>query len=58
METGLLAGLWKVDVTPPLDRPLVGGVDDEPFAGSLDNLYANALVLDDGTLHTARFSMR
>ena len=57
METRLLAGLWKVDVTPPLDRPLVGGVDDEAFAGILDNLYANALVLDDGNKEVAIVSV-
>ncbi len=57
METRLLAGLWKVNVTPPLDRPSVGGVDGEVFAGILDHLYANALVLDDGRQEVAIVSV-
>ena len=45
----LKAGLAKVVITPPVGVQLSGYVDrTQPSIGILDDLYAKALVLDDG----------
>lgn len=43
------AGFHRVDITPPLGAPLAGfAARGGPCAGVHDELYARALVLDDG----------
>jgi len=48
-EGALKGGAAKVDITPPIGVWLAGyGSRDKPSDGIMDNLYAKALVLDDG----------
>lgn len=44
----LKGGVGKVNITPPLGIPLIGSYG-KPSDDVLDELYAKALVLDDGT---------
>jgi hypothetical protein len=47
-EAVLKGGCAKVNITPPLGIPLIGSYG-KPSDDILDELYAKALVLDDGT---------
>jgi hypothetical protein len=51
------AGLYRMNITPPLDVPVVGSWRDEYMDGYLDELYVNALVLDDGKSEAALVSV-
>ena len=42
------AGAAASNITPPLDRPIVGGWNSPPATHIHDELYARCLVLDDG----------
>ena len=44
----LMAGCSKVKITPPLGTPLGGNVRDKGSQGIHDDIYAKALVLNDG----------
>ena len=46
-QAGLKGGCAKVNITPPLGIPLIGSYG-KPSDDILDELYAKALVLDDG----------
>lgn len=54
METQLKAGLWKTNVTPPLN---LENKEEHSLAEIVDDMYANALVLDDGTTEIAIVSV-
>jgi neutral ceramidase len=47
------AGAAASDITPPLGSPIVGGWTPTPATHVHDQLYARALVLDDGTTRVA-----
>ncbi|UCE47967.1 MAG: neutral/alkaline non-lysosomal ceramidase N-terminal domain-containing protein, partial [Phycisphaerales bacterium] len=47
-QAALKGGCAKVNITPPLGIPLIGSYG-KPSDEILDELYAKALVLDDGT---------
>jgi hypothetical protein len=47
-QASLKGGCAKVNITPPLGIPLIGSYG-KPSDAILDELYAKALVLDDGT---------
>jgi hypothetical protein len=47
-EAALKGGCAKVNITPPLGIPLIGSYG-KPSDDVLDELYAKAMVLDDGT---------
>ncbi|TKJ36412.1 MAG: hypothetical protein CEE38_11380 [Planctomycetes bacterium B3_Pla] len=47
-QAALKGGCAKVNITPPLGIPLIGSYG-KPSDNILDELYAKALVLDDGT---------
>jgi len=49
----LKAGMAKIDITPPLGVSLVGTFGDRKADGIHDNLYARALVLNDGRIEIA-----
>ena len=55
-QTGktLLAGLWRMNITPPL--PLEE-VESRPDLEVFDDMFANALVLDDGEKELAIVSV-
>jgi neutral ceramidase len=55
--SNLLAGTFHTNITPPIGCSVVGGFSDVRARGILDDLYANALVLTDGTLLTALVSI-
>ncbi len=42
------AGAAASNITPPLDKPVVGGWASPPGKHVHDELYAKCLVLDDG----------
>jgi len=48
MGFNMKAGFWKLDITPPLDAPLVGSWTDLSVTDYLQPLHCNAIVLDDG----------
>ena len=48
----LRGGCGKTNITPPLGIPLIGSYG-KPSDGVLDELYARAMVLDDGTNQVA-----
>lgn len=50
---GLRAGAAKVIVTPPIGGRMQSGAPDRFAEGILDQLYARALVLDDGVTRLA-----
>ncbi len=43
------AGAAASNITPPLDRPVVGTWNSPPATNIHDELHARCLVLDDGT---------
>ncbi len=47
------AGAAASNITPPLDRPIIGGWNSPPGVHVHDELYARCLVLDDGTTRVA-----
>jgi neutral ceramidase len=47
------AGAAASNITPPLDRPIIGGWNSPPGVHVHDELYARCLVLDDGTTRLA-----
>jgi len=47
------AGAAASNITPPLDRPIIGGWNSPLAAHVHDELYARCLVLDDGTTRLA-----
>jgi hypothetical protein len=47
------AGAAASNITPPLDRPIIGGWNSPPGTHVHDELYARCLVLDDGTTRLA-----
>jgi len=47
------AGAAASNITPPLDRPVIGGWNSPPGTHVHDELYARCLVLDDGTTRLA-----
>ena len=47
------AGAATSNITPPLGSPIVGGWNDPPATHVHDELYARALVLDDGSTRLA-----
>jgi hypothetical protein len=47
------AGAAASNITPPLDRPVIGGWNSPPGEHVHDELYARCLVLDDGTTRLA-----
>ncbi|MBL7186979.1 MAG: neutral/alkaline non-lysosomal ceramidase N-terminal domain-containing protein [Phycisphaerae bacterium] len=47
------AGAAASNITPPLDRPIIGGWNSPPGEHVHDELYARCLVLDDGTTRLA-----
>lgn len=49
----LRAGAAASNITPPLDEPVVGGWNSPPATHVHDELYAKALVLDDGRTRLA-----
>lgn len=51
------AGFYRVDITPPLDAPVVGSWTDLDITGYSGPLMANALVLEDGCSKTAIVSV-
>ena len=48
------AGAAASNITPPLDKPVVGGWASPPGKHVHDELYAKCLVLDDGTIRITR----
>lgn len=48
MEEGLRAGVGRLVITPPLGTSLLGLLHDRKAADVHDDLFARALVLDDG----------
>ncbi len=54
---GLRAGAAKVVITPPIGGRMQSGAPDRFAAGILDQLYARALVLDDGVTRLALVSV-
>ncbi|MEA3224775.1 MAG: hypothetical protein U9Q07_02410, partial [Planctomycetota bacterium] len=48
-----LAGAAASNITPPLDKPIIGGWNSPPGTHVHDELYARCLVLDDGTTRLA-----
>lgn len=52
----LMAGCSKVKITPPLGTPLGGNVRDKGSQGIHDDIYAKALVLNDGKKEIALVS--
>ena len=46
-RAGLRGGCAKVNITPPVGIPLIGSYG-KPSDDILDELYAKAMVLDDG----------
>jgi neutral ceramidase len=58
VSTNLYAGLWSMDITPPMNVEMAGGVfDGIPIQGYKTRLYVNTLVMDDGINETAIISM-
>lgn len=52
-ETSLKAGAAAVIITPPAGSPMAGYYHPRGAEGTLDDLYAKALVLDDGATRVA-----
>lgn len=47
MSPVLKAGLWRINITPPINIPLAGSWYDRPIKEYKTDLFANALVLED-----------
>src|SRR5437868_3166026 len=52
-QTSLRAGAAQVAITPPVGAPMAGYYHSRAAEGVLDDLYAKALVLDDGSSKVA-----
>jgi hypothetical protein len=57
IEYGLLAGAYRVAITPPLGAALEGSFDFRGAEQILDDLYVNALVLADARVEVAVISV-
>ncbi|HHW49763.1 MAG TPA: hypothetical protein GXX14_14260 [Clostridiaceae bacterium] len=57
MERKLLAGTWKTNITPPLGIALPGGFTERRAQEIQDELYSNAIVIDDGNREIALVSV-
>lgn len=53
----LLCGTYEMDITPPLGESVPGQMADKKATGILDNLYAKALVIDNGSTVFAILSL-
>src|SRR3954470_16280002 len=52
-QTTLRAGAAQVVITPPIGAPMAGYYHARGAEGTLDDLHAKALVLDDGSTKVA-----
>src|SRR4051794_17295092 len=52
-QTTLRAGTAQVVITPPIGAPMAGYYHARGAEGTLDDLHAKALVLDDGSTKVA-----
>ncbi|SEO04964.1 neutral/alkaline non-lysosomal ceramidase N-terminal domain-containing protein [Paenibacillus sp. OV219] len=57
MGATIRAGAWRTCITPPLDVPIAGGFFEIRPTEVLDDLYASALVIDDGVAEVALVSV-
>jgi len=57
MKKNLLAGAWKTNITPPLGIALPGGFTERRAQAIQDELYSNAIVIDDGDREIALVSV-
>lgn len=48
MKSKVTAGVWKTNITPPVGIPTAGSFDDIRAQEIMDELYAGAIVIDDG----------
>jgi neutral ceramidase len=57
MNEKLQAGLYKFNITPSVNGPIVGGFTVPTAQDIIDEFYANALVIDDGSTEVAVVSV-
>lgn len=57
MESNILAGTWRTNITPPLGVGSAGSPFEVRMEEILDDLYSNAIIIDDGGKEVAIISI-